>query len=100
MSKSLIPVKFKNMLKKLGATLLPDTVTHRFRMDIPSESSDRIYRVSQSTSHKGFECSCPSWLFQKLPPSQRTPCKHIRAMSPVLQQLNKLLPLGKRREIK
>jgi len=89
MSKSLIPVKFKSILKKLGAALLPDTDTHRFRMDIPSESSDRIYRVSQRLGNGGYERSCPGWIFR------HQPCKHIKAISPVLDQLNKMLPLDK-----
>ena len=90
-SKSLVPVKFKNMLKKLGAALLPDTDKHRFRMDIPSETSDSIYVVSQRISNGNFECGCKGWIFHRK-------CKHLTAIKPVLEQLNKMLPLEKARK--
>lgn len=94
MSNSLIPVKIKKLLKKLGAEFLQDTDKYRFRLEIPSESSDRIYRVSQNIEKGYYACGCPAWIFQKAAPEDRTPCKHLIAMLPVLKQLNKLIPLS------
>ena len=97
--KSLVPIKIKRMLKKLGAELLPDTDKYRFRMDIPSETSDRIYKVSQNIDKGFYACGCPAWIFQKAAPQDRKPCKHLLAILPVLKQLNKLIPLSVYRKL-
>lgn len=85
MSKSLVKQSVKSveaLLKEMGVVRLSDTDTHRHRMDIRSESSDKIYRVSQRTSNGSmqWECSCLGWI-------TRRKCKHLTAMMPVLEAL-------------
>lgn len=67
-------------------TFLPDTESHRFRMEVPSSSSDRMYVVSQNKRgvHAGrWECGCRGWITHRN-------CKHLKEMLPALQQIAKL----------
>jgi hypothetical protein len=52
---------------------LPDNAQWQFRFEIQSESSDRIYIVSQHKERKHWGCSCPAW-------RTRRTCKHLNAM--------------------
>lgn len=71
-----------------GAVMLPANASHVNRMEIKSESSNRLYIVAQSRSIGNWQCSCPSWIYQRLPLDQRKPCKHLNAMMPMLEQLS------------
>lgn len=52
---------------------LPDSDQWQNRFEIRSESSDRIYIVSQNIKKKHWACSCPGWKrFRK--------CKHLDAI--------------------
>ena len=85
-NKSLVKQNEKSItaqLKEMGVVQLEDTDTHKHRMDIRSETTDKIYRVSQRMLKNGsvqWECSCPGWIFKRN-------CKHLEAMSPVLEAL-------------
>lgn len=49
---------------------LPDNDQWRFRFEIRSESSNRIYTIAQNIKKKHWACSCPGWKrFRK--------CKHL-----------------------
>jgi len=74
----------QSIAKSINGNLLPDNKTHRMRMEIRSESSNRIYIVSQRLSNSQYECSCPGWI-------RHRNCKHLTAMKPALQQITKLL---------
>lgn len=58
------------------AIMLPDEGPHKLRMDIPSSSGSRYYRVSflSGPNSNYFQCSCPGFIGH-----QKT-CKHLRAM--------------------
>lgn len=73
-------------------TFLADTKTHRFRFDIPSSDGSTSYRVSQATTTDQWQCGCPSWIYQKGPMIDRKPCKHLRAMSDLLLQIEGKAP--------
>jgi len=66
---------------------LADTKTHRFRFDIPSSDGTKAYRVSQATATSQWQCGCPAWIYQKGPMVDRKPCKHLRAMTDLLLQI-------------
>ena len=69
--------------KEMGGKLLPDNESHTNRMQIKSESSDRLYIVAQNQRgvHYGrWECKCPGWIF-------RRNCKHLKAMAPMLDKM-------------
>lgn len=52
---------------------LPDNDQWRFRFEIKSESSNRLYTVAQHKTKKHWACSCPGWKrFRK--------CKHLSAI--------------------
>ncbi|MFN7970829.1 MAG: hypothetical protein U0166_00505 [Acidobacteriota bacterium] len=51
--------------------------------DVPSDSSDRLYKVSQAESG-AFGCSCPAWTFRGRRGGQRTDCKHIARLKVAL----------------
>lgn len=69
-------------------TFLEDTRTHRFRFDIPSSNGTDTYRVSQAIGSGQWQCGCPSWIYQRGPQLERKPCKHLRAMTDVLLQID------------
>lgn len=65
-------VKFK---PPPGVKILPDEGPHKLRMDIPSSSGSRNYRVSflSGPNSNYFVCSCPGNL-------SHGRCKHLSAM--------------------
>ena len=52
---------------------LPDTEQWQFRFTIESESSNRIYTISQHKKKKHWGCSCPGWKAHRK-------CKHLTAL--------------------
>ena len=70
------------LVAQLGATLLPDTKTHVTRTEIRSETSNRLYIVSQAAKSGEWQCSCPGWIYKKA--GQPRACKHLSAMVPLL----------------
>lgn len=53
---------------------LPDSDQWVNRFEIKSESSDRVYVVSQNRAKRHWGCSCPGW-------RTRRTCKHLAAMA-------------------
>lgn len=70
--------------RELGVSVLPDNKTHRNRIEIASETSNRVYIVAQrktNGTHTGrWECSCMGWIRHRR-------CKHLEAMLPTLKRL-------------
>jgi hypothetical protein len=69
-----------NLVKDSSITLyvkksdfLPDNKLWKNRFEIRSESSDRVYIVSQNIIKGHMGCSCPGWR------RYRT-CKHLQAL--------------------
>lgn len=52
---------------------LPDNDQWQLRFEIRSESSNRVYIVSQHKNNKHWGCSCPGWIIHKT-------CKHLSAL--------------------
>lgn len=74
-------------------TFLDDTVTHKNRFDIPSTDGSKTYRVAQAQKTDQWQCSCPSWIYQKgITVIERRPCKHLRAMGDLLLQIEGKAP--------
>lgn len=49
-------------------------------------SAAQPYEIRRAKDGKTVYCSCPSWKYQSLPPTQRT-CKHIRAMKAAIRKV-------------
>jgi len=75
-----------------GLKILGDTATHKARMEIKSESSNRLYLVSFRPSLQQWECSCPAWCMKKA--GKPRGCKHLKNMLPALEQIQTILKLG------
>lgn len=56
-----------------SAVMLPDNDQWENRFEIRSESSNRVYVVSQNIKKRHWGCSCPSW-------RTRRTCKHLQAI--------------------
>ena len=56
--------------KPPGAKTLPDNGQWQNRFEIKSESSGRIYIVSQNKDSGKWACSCPAWITRRY-------CKHL-----------------------
>lgn len=52
---------------------LPDTDQWQYRFEVESESSNRVYIVSQNKNKKHWGCSCPGW-------KSKRRCKHLTAL--------------------
>ena len=63
-----------------GSKRLPDEKEWTNRFEIKSESSNRVYIVSQHKTKRHWGCSCPAWRTRRM-------CKHLRALQ---------LPAGER----
>lgn len=70
------------LIKIPGTVALSDNNTHENRMEVKSESSNRIYIVSRSKANGEWQCSCPGWCVKK--PGKERSCKHLKAMLPAL----------------
>jgi hypothetical protein len=53
--------------------VLPDNDQWRFRFEIKSESSGRLYTIAQHKEKKHWGCSCPAWRVHRH-------CKHLDAL--------------------
>lgn len=52
---------------------LPDNAQWTNRFNIGSETSDRVYVISQHKTGKYWGCSCPAWRIHRR-------CKHLDAL--------------------
>lgn len=67
---------------------LPDNDQWTNRFEVRSESSDRIYIVSQHKAKRHWGCSCPAW-------RTRRKCKHLVAVGlPVLEKPHEIGRIG------
>ena len=66
---ALLPV----LRKPTGSINLPDNDQWENRFEIKSETSGRVYIVSQHKTGRFWGCSCPAW-------RTRRACKHLRAI--------------------
>lgn len=57
-----------------SGVVLPDNDQWTNRFEIKSESSNRIYVISQNKKKRFFGCSCPGWRTQRK-------CKHLSALN-------------------
>jgi hypothetical protein len=68
---------------------LPDNAQWTNRFEIRSETSNRVYVVSQHKTKRHWGCSCPRWR------TTRT-CKHLRALAlPAHEQPHEVLTEAK-----
>ena len=63
----------KNELMISTSDLLPDNDQWENRFEIFSESSNRVYVISQNKRKRYWGCSCPGWKAHRN-------CKHLRAL--------------------
>jgi len=86
-----------NAIEEIKNTLsehcLDDTPTHRHRFLINSETADRIYVIAQKITNGEWQCSCPSWIFGRK--KGRKYCKHLDALLPQLEEIDKIQGLIK-----
>src|SRR5271157_3828251 len=59
--------------KQFEGQLLPDNSQWTHRFYIKSESSGRLYTVSQNKNRRYWACSCPGWIGHRK-------CKHLTSM--------------------
>ena len=82
--------KQKQQLEAAGCRALEENKTHTNRFEIASESSNRLYIISQAKGTGEWQCSCPGWIIKR-PGKERT-CKHLRALMPILLQAQNVAP--------
>lgn len=69
-------------IKKVAVNMLPDNVTHQFRFEIKSSSSNRLYIIAQAKKSKQWQCKCPGWIHHRT-------CKHLNSILPMLEEAEK-----------
>jgi hypothetical protein len=57
-----------------ASALQPDNAQWTNRIQIRSESSNRVYIISQNKAKRHWGCSCPGWC-------NRRKCKHLDALN-------------------
>lgn len=57
-----------------GTNTLPDWKGWTNRFEVRSETSGRVYVVSQNERHRHWGCSCPGWRTHRK-------CKHLTALA-------------------
>lgn len=72
----------KALVKASGGALQEDNKTHTNRIEIRSESSNRLYIVAQARISGEWQCSCPGWVMKKA--GKERGCKHLKAVMPLL----------------
>jgi hypothetical protein len=70
---------------RFGAEILPDNDQWKNRIQIRSESSDRLYTVAQRKSDGSWGCSCPGW--KSSGGNRPRGCKHLTTMGTALREL-------------
>lgn len=70
-------------VRRNGLTLLEDNAQYKNRFEIKSESSNRLYVVSQNKKTDEWCCSCPGWIIKRGP--ERT-CKHLKTLMPLIRE--------------
>ena len=70
------------ILKSSGLAILPDNDRYTHRVEIRSESSNRLYVIAKNKKTSVWSCSCPGWIIHRK-------CKHLKAASEVLSQIDK-----------
>ena len=76
----------KKIASAIGGELLPDNRSHHYRMEISSETSNKLYIVAQSNASNEWGCSCPGWAFNRGKTKDGL-CKHLRSVKPLLVQI-------------
>lgn len=71
---------FADRARSAGYLTLPDNDQWECRVEVRSETSDRLYTVARNKRTQAWGCSCPGWR------SHRT-CKHLTVMVPALTRL-------------
>ncbi|WP_276484769.1 hypothetical protein [Paraflavitalea pollutisoli] len=56
-----------------GSMTLPDDNQWQYRFYVESETSNRLYIISQNIKHRHWGCSCPGW-------KRYRKCKHLQAL--------------------
>ncbi len=74
----------KKACKDVGVVFLEDTNTHQHRMEINSETSDKIYIVSQTKKAGIWQCAC--WGFRRW-----QHCKHLSTIVPLIESAIKAI---------
>lgn len=67
--------------RQMGGIVLADNDRYKNRVEIRSESSNRLYVVAQNKKTSEWSCSCPGWVFAR---GGVRSCKHLKAMLPLL----------------
>lgn len=65
---------------QIGSSLMPDTGTHFNRFTVESQTSSKVYVVSQRRSSGGWECGCQGW----------TRWRHCKHLADILSRLAEL----------
>lgn len=62
------------VLKVDYSVILPDNEQWQNRFEIESESSNRVYVISQNKKKRHWGCSCPAWRIHRK-------CKHLTSLN-------------------
>jgi len=79
------PALIKKIENELDVQFLPDTKTHMNRIEIPSETSDNLYIVSQTKKNGIWQCACFGF-------RRHRNCKHLKAIVPMIESAAKEKP--------
>jgi hypothetical protein len=67
----------KKIINGVVIPLLPDNKEWKNRIEIKSETSNRLYVVAQNKKTNNWGCSCPGWIIHRK-------CKHLFALKNII----------------
>lgn len=70
------------ILAQKGLSILPDNDKYTHRVEIKSETSNRLYIIAKNKKTSVWSCSCPGWIIHRK-------CKHLKAAIEVLNRIDK-----------
>lgn len=69
--------------KDNNLSLLKDNDRYTNRIEIKSETSNRLYVIAKNKKTGDWSCSCPGWIIHRK-------CKHLKAMSEMIVKIDNI----------
>lgn len=74
-------IAINKIVNGISIPKLQDNAQYKNRIEIKSETSNRLYVVAQNKKTNAWSCSCPGWIIHRK-------CKHLKNLANVLSVIS------------